>query len=786
MRPICTNITISHQPARNGGAFIVQDRLGGSEMRTRVIAYALLAGLVCQSVSATTLPGTPQGGEFQVDPTSAGRQNAPSVAMLPNGAFVTVWVAPETISPLRYDVFARRYDSAGAALGGPIRVPTMVNQAEGLPQVAAWPNGDFIVVYVCHDGSSGGVCMQRFFADGTKNGVETYVSLVTSGHSNAPKVATLPSGDALVAWSQYNSNWDAEARRVYADGSMGPVMTVNTVTSGNQLDPGVACSPNGACAISFSGLAIGKYGYIGVQRYDASGAAAGANFTANTYVQSGNGPRNSDIAMDAAGNITVVWEKPADGSGWGVRQRRFDSAGVALAASDSVVNTVVITDDQEIPRIAMSASGDYMVVWEDESNDGSGTGIYGARFDSSGAIVASDFRINTYTANNQATPGIAMDADGDAIVIWSSMLQDGADDGVFAQRYGGYGSIDIGIALSATPDPVAYGAPLALSATVTNLTAGSSTTGVPAIDQYIGLAGLLNVSFPLPAATTYLSAGGAGWICAAPSAGTVSCDRPTLAAGSSSSVALLVTAPTSYGTVVANASTSTASYETALANNAASASALAADFTPDPYPLASISGATPGTLQTSGAVTLSGFDTPVAISIAGGGEYRIYSVGVWGAWGAAPSTITPGDAVQVRAVSSAISLGSVSPTLVAGGVSSTFTVTTGDLSPDPFSFSDETDAAPSTWVGSDVVATSGFDVDVAIAASGGEYRIQTGAGWSSWTSAAGTIAPGSSVQIRVFSSSLDLTPASVNLTIGTAPYEQAATFTATTGGVAPP
>jgi hypothetical protein len=49
--------------------------------------------------------------------------------------------------------------------------------------------------------------------------------------------------------------------------------------------------------------------------------------------------------------------------------------------------------------------------------------------------VGPEFRVNTYTANDQARPGVAMDADGDFVVTWDSLGQDGSGSGVYAQPY---------------------------------------------------------------------------------------------------------------------------------------------------------------------------------------------------------------------------------------------------------------------------------------------------------------------------------------------------------------
>jgi hypothetical protein len=84
---------------------------------------------------------------------------------------------------------------------------------------------------------------------------------------------------------------------------------------------------------------------------------------------------------------------------------------------------------------AMDDSGQFVIAWQSDGQDGSGQGIYARHFDSSGAAVEIEFRVNSYTTDGQTQPAIAMDADGDFVAAWKSDGQDGSFDGVFAQRY---------------------------------------------------------------------------------------------------------------------------------------------------------------------------------------------------------------------------------------------------------------------------------------------------------------------------------------------------------------
>ena len=58
---------------------------------------------------------------------------------------------------------------------------------------------------------------------------------------------------------------------------------------------------------------------------------------------------------------------------------------------------------------------------------------------SSAVPVGSEFQVNTYTPNAQMFPEVASDADGDSVVVWQSLGQDGSGWGVYAQRYNNAG-----------------------------------------------------------------------------------------------------------------------------------------------------------------------------------------------------------------------------------------------------------------------------------------------------------------------------------------------------------
>ena len=87
------------------------------------------------------------------------------------------------------------------------------------------------------------------------------------------------------------------------------------------------------------------------------------------------------------------------------------------------------------PAVAADANGNFVVVWTSVGQDGSINGLVGRRFDAAGTPRGSEFQVNTYTTGYQFQAAVASDADGNFVVVWVSTGQDGSADGVFGQRF---------------------------------------------------------------------------------------------------------------------------------------------------------------------------------------------------------------------------------------------------------------------------------------------------------------------------------------------------------------
>ena len=93
--------------------------------------------------------GVPVGDAFQVNAYTTGEQSAPAITALAEGGFVITWagVGPDGEGS---DIYARRYDNTGTAMGEPFRVNTTTQGEQLAPTIATSTgptNDDFVIAW---------------------------------------------------------------------------------------------------------------------------------------------------------------------------------------------------------------------------------------------------------------------------------------------------------------------------------------------------------------------------------------------------------------------------------------------------------------------------------------------------------------------------------------------------------------------------------------------------------------------------------------------------------------
>ncbi|HZH27732.1 MAG TPA: calcium-binding protein, partial [Azospirillaceae bacterium] len=155
--------------------------------------------------------GAKVGSEFQVNTAAAGDQFEASTAVLADGGFVVVWRSLSEGNG-RSDVYAQRFDAAGAKVGGEIHVNGITTGYQGKPDVVGLANGGFVVAWasLSLDGSESGIQAQHFDAAGASVGGEFRLNGDTAGRQYDVVLSARPDGGFSAVWtSEFQDGYGA-------------------------------------------------------------------------------------------------------------------------------------------------------------------------------------------------------------------------------------------------------------------------------------------------------------------------------------------------------------------------------------------------------------------------------------------------------------------------------------------------------------------------------------------------------------------------------------------------
>ena len=390
-------------------------------------------------------PGTPEirlGAELQVHSYTTNDQANASVAEDDDGDFVVAW---ESYGPYGSDrgVFARRFSSAGVALATELQVNSHAFAAvdfQALPSVAANGAGDFVVVWQSYgeDGSEGGVFARRFSSAGVALGVELQVNSYTTSIQWRPAVAADADGNFVVVWSSYgqdspDNTYDGIFAQRFSSAGIAlatefqvtPTPTTASPTPRwRLLTPATSWSPGAATARTVKSPA------------SLSGASPPRG------PPSPPSSRSIPIRRETRRSPWRRLQPPAtsrivylDESGAAVFARRFSSAGTALATELPRSTRSPMGTGPRRPSMPTATSWSPGKVVKATTGRSSSSRPDGSPLPASPSLK--EFQVNSYTPESQIRPSVAAARAGHFTVAWQSDGQDGSGlFGVFAQSFG--------------------------------------------------------------------------------------------------------------------------------------------------------------------------------------------------------------------------------------------------------------------------------------------------------------------------------------------------------------
>ena len=406
-------------------------------------------------------PAAPTGGESQVNTKSAHDQSAPDIATMADGSYIVVWQsAPSrgTGDISSNGIFAQRYTATGQPIGGEFTVNTTLTGDQSKPQVVALDGGGYVVTWHSStgDGAGYGIFAQRFDAAGAPVGGEFQVNSGAAGNQYDPQITALTGANAggfVITWHQDSA--EVEARVFDAAGNpVGTDLQVNLQiprlngNDSNEYQPAIAATADGGFTIVWRDSDTDGYGTaVFGQRYGVSlsggtvtrlggtnpdGSAAPTNFRVNDQTY-GSQYEPKIVGLAGGGFVVVFQSDVADSSGTGLLGQIYNAAG--LRVGTEFVLTSHVAGEQTTADVVAMPDGSFLVTWQSNSNDGfEGYDVFVKRFAADGHVLNEEQRVNSFGAGFQGDPAISVVGDG-FTVVWTSTGQDGSGNGVFQQHF---------------------------------------------------------------------------------------------------------------------------------------------------------------------------------------------------------------------------------------------------------------------------------------------------------------------------------------------------------------
>lgn len=171
------------------------------------------------------------GGNFHVNTTTSGNQTQSSVGMDSTGAFVVSWTGTQGGTN---DIFAQRFSNTGAKVGSEFQVNTTSTDSQVASSISVDASGAFLIAWQSNlqDGSSTGIYVRQYQADGFAGLYDQLVNTTTTNAQSTPSVA-FKGTQAVVVW---NGNGTGDASGIFAQRfTVGPNQAPTATLGGTNL-----------------------------------------------------------------------------------------------------------------------------------------------------------------------------------------------------------------------------------------------------------------------------------------------------------------------------------------------------------------------------------------------------------------------------------------------------------------------------------------------------------------------------------------------------------------------
>ncbi|WP_158590361.1 Ig-like domain-containing protein [Noviherbaspirillum cavernae] len=290
-----------------------------------------------------------------------------------------------------------------------------------IPQIAIDANGNALAVWSQHDGVQISIWSNRYTA-GSGWGTAQLIE-TDAGLASEPAIAFDAKGNALAVWRQHDGAQNSIWSNRYTAGSgWDTAQLIETNNAGLATSPQIAVDANGNALAVWIQRDATRYD-VWSNRYTTGSGWGTAQLIESDNAGSADFPQ---IAVDANGNAMAVWRQ-SDGVRTNIWSNRY-TAGTGWGTAQLIETDD--TGDTLLPKIAIDANGNALAIWS--QFDGTRNNIWSNRY-TAGTGWGTAQLIETNDIAGADAPQIVFDAKGNALAVW--VQSDGVRNNIWSNRY---------------------------------------------------------------------------------------------------------------------------------------------------------------------------------------------------------------------------------------------------------------------------------------------------------------------------------------------------------------
>ncbi len=278
-----------------------------------------------------TAAGGKRGAEFQVNQLGNGTQQRPDVGVSADGTFIVAWEDNEARDGSNAGIFARRFANTGAPVGDDFQVNSTTQRDQRIPSISVAADGSFVVAFTSFGKDNpasftqSGVFARRFDSAGVALGTEFQVNVFTTGDQTFPDVAMQPSGGFVVVWQDHE--------QAGKPGILGRLYDATGAPDSGEFDipenvgatkerPRIATGADGSFTVAWEASPQdGSSRGVFARRFAADASPLSSEFQVNTFTAGSQ--YQTAISDDGGSEVVVVWQSPQDGRADGIYGQRL-------------------------------------------------------------------------------------------------------------------------------------------------------------------------------------------------------------------------------------------------------------------------------------------------------------------------------------------------------------------------------------------------------------------------------------------------------------------------------